>query len=162
MSQGTGITKLVSVAIVSWNCTREMLSSNLSRVISCATEVSVSLAWHFQENFRMSHALNHDHLLAWTLQFTIHYPAYNSMLCNLSYWQCYRISHMDACNETNLMHYLSSVYSVTLPLHASDLLVSHHQEVAMYICNKWYVLYVLVDCQLAGLRWSQSGQLTVN
>jgi hypothetical protein len=23
----------------------------------------------------------------------------------------------------------------------------------MYICNKWYVFYVLVDCQLAWLRW---------
>jgi hypothetical protein len=54
-----------------------------------------------------------------------------------------------ACNETNLMHYLSSVYSVTIPLHVSDLLVAHHQEVTFYICNKWYVLYVLADCQLA-------------
>jgi hypothetical protein len=35
-------------------------------------------------------------------------------------------------NETNLMHYLSSVYSVTIPLHVSGLLVAHHQEVAMY------------------------------
>jgi hypothetical protein len=40
----------------------------------------------------------------------------------------------------------SSVYSVTILLHASGLLVSHHQEVTMYICNIWYVLYVLVDC----------------
>jgi hypothetical protein len=46
-----------------------------------------------------------------------------------------------ACNETNLMHYLSSVYSVTMPVHVSGLLVAHHQEVAMYICNKLYVLY---------------------
>jgi hypothetical protein len=53
------------------------------------------------------------------------------------------------CNETNLMHYLSSVYSVTIPLHVSGLLVAHHQEVAMYICDNWYVLYVLVDCRLA-------------
>jgi hypothetical protein len=52
-----------------------------------------------------------------------------------------------ACNETNLMHYISSVYSVTKPLHVSDLLVAHHQEVTMYICNKWYVLYVFVDCR---------------
>jgi hypothetical protein len=42
------------------------------------------------------------------------------------------------------MHYVSSVYSVTIPVHASGLLVVHHQEVTMYICNKWYVLYVLV------------------
>jgi hypothetical protein len=27
------------------------------------------------------------------------------------------------------MHYLSSVYSVTIPLHVSGLLVAHHQEV---------------------------------
>jgi hypothetical protein len=55
------------------------------------------------------------------------------------------------------MHYLSSVYSVTILLHVLGLLVAHHQEVTMYICNNWYVLYVLVDCQLA---WP--GQLTVN
>jgi hypothetical protein len=40
-----------------------------------------------------------------------------------------------ACNETSLMHYLSSVYSVTISLHVSGLLVAHHQEVTMYICN---------------------------
>jgi hypothetical protein len=38
-----------------------------------------------------------------------------------------------ACNETNWLHYLSSVYSVTIPLHVSGLLVDHHQEVAIYI-----------------------------
>jgi hypothetical protein len=36
------------------------------------------------------------------------------------------------------MHYLSSVYSVTIPLHVSGLLVAHHQEVAMYICDNWF------------------------
>jgi hypothetical protein len=51
------------------------------------------------------------------------------------------------------MHYVPSVYSVTIPLHVSGLVVAHHQEVTMYICNKWYVLYVLVDCQLSWLRW---------
>jgi hypothetical protein len=50
------------------------------------------------------------------------------------------------CNETNPMHYLSSVYSVTVPLHVSGLLVAHHQELTMYICYSWYVLYGLVDC----------------
>jgi hypothetical protein len=49
------------------------------------------------------------------------------------------------------MHYVSSVYSVTISLHVSGLLVAHHQEVTVYMCNKWYVLYVLVDCQLAWL-----------
>jgi hypothetical protein len=48
------------------------------------------------------------------------------------------------------MHYLSSVYSVTIPLQVSGLLVAH-------ICNKWYVLYVLVDCRLAWLRWDHVG-----
>jgi hypothetical protein len=41
------------------------------------------------------------------------------------------------------------VYSVTMPLHVSRLLVAHHQEVTMYICDSWYVLYVSVDCQRA-------------
>jgi hypothetical protein len=54
-----------------------------------------------------------------------------------------------ACNETSLMHYASSLYSVTILLYVSGFLVSHHQEVTMYICKKWYVLYVLDDCQLA-------------
>jgi hypothetical protein len=53
------------------------------------------------------------------------------------------------------MHYLSSVYSVTIPLHVSGLLVAHHQEVTMYICDSWYVLYVLADSL-------ESVQLTVN
>jgi hypothetical protein len=52
------------------------------------------------------------------------------------------------CNETNLMHHLSSIYSVTIPLHVSGLLVAHHQEVTMYVCDNCYVLYVLVDCRI--------------
>jgi hypothetical protein len=36
-----------------------------------------------------------------------------------------------ACNEANLMHYLSSVYWVTVPVHVSGLLVAHYQEVTM-------------------------------
>jgi hypothetical protein len=51
-----------------------------------------------------------------------------------------------AYNEANLMHYLSSVYSVTIRLHVSGLLVAHHQEVTMYICDNWYVLYWKEDC----------------
>jgi hypothetical protein len=53
--------------------------------------------------------------------------------------------YTNVCSETNMMHYLSSVYSVTIPLHVSGLLVAHHQEVTMYMRNSWYVLYVLVD-----------------
>jgi hypothetical protein len=60
-----------------------------------------------------------------------------------------------ACNETNLIHYLPAVYSVTISLRVSGLLVTHHQEVRVYICKKWYVLYVLVDWQLAGLWWER-------
>jgi hypothetical protein len=37
-----------------------------------------------------------------------------------------------ACNETNWMQLHSSVYLVTV-MHASTLLVSHHQEVTMYV-----------------------------
>jgi hypothetical protein len=51
------------------------------------------------------------------------------------------------------MHYLFAVYSITIPLHVLGLLVAHHQEVTMYICNKWHMLCVLVDCQLAWLEW---------
>jgi hypothetical protein len=68
---------------------------------------------------------------------------------------CWPYIWIYACNETNLMYYLSSVYSVTIPLHVSGLLVVHHQEVTMHICDNWYVLYVLVDCRRAdfsGLR----------
>jgi hypothetical protein len=50
------------------------------------------------------------------------------------------------------MHYLSSVYSVTIYLHVYGLLVAHHQEVIMCICVSWYVLYVLVDCRRVGLE----------
>jgi hypothetical protein len=38
-----------------------------------------------------------------------------------------------ACKETNLMHRLSSAYSVTIPLHVSGLLLAHHQEVTVCI-----------------------------
>jgi hypothetical protein len=67
---------------------------------------------------------------------------------------CWPYISIYVCNETNLMHYLSSVYSVTIPLHVLGLLVAHHQEVAMYICYSWYVLYVLVDCRQAWLEWN--------
>jgi hypothetical protein len=54
-----------------------------------------------------------------------------------------------ACNATNLLHCLSLVYSVTTHLHVSGLLVAHHQEVTVCVCNSWYVLSFLVDCQRA-------------
>jgi hypothetical protein len=73
--------------------------------------------------------------------------------CFMFYCPCISIC---VCNDTNLMHYLSSVYWVTIPLHVSGLLVAHHQEVTMYIRNSWYVLYVSVDCQLAWLEWNST------
>jgi hypothetical protein len=59
-----------------------------------------------------------------------------------------------ACNETNLMHYLSSLYWVITPVHVLGLVVAHHQEEAMYICDNWYALYVLVDCRRAWMEWN--------
>jgi hypothetical protein len=38
-----------------------------------------------------------------------------------------------ACNEYKLMHYLSSVNAVTIPLRVSGLLVDINQAVTMYI-----------------------------
>jgi hypothetical protein len=52
-----------------------------------------------------------------------------------------------ACNETNLMHCLPAVYSVTILLHVSGFLVTNYQEVTMYRCDNSYVLYILVDCR---------------
>jgi hypothetical protein len=49
-----------------------------------------------------------------------------------------------ASHGTNLMHYVPSVYSDTVPLHVSGWLIAHHQEVTIHICNKWYVMYVPV------------------
>jgi hypothetical protein len=58
-------------------------------------------------------------------------------LLSLNFMWCWPCISIYACNETNLMHYLSSVYSVTIPLHVSGLLVAHHQEVTMYIYKNW-------------------------
>jgi hypothetical protein len=44
----------------------------------------------------------------------------------------------------------------TMCCNVSGLLVAHHQEVTMYICNIWYVLYVVVDCQLVWLGSNHS------
>jgi hypothetical protein len=98
-----------------------------------------------------------DWLMDWLVGLLIYVLAlgfWQRQLVNLMFcWPCISIY---ACNETNLTHYLSSVYSINpyIPLHVSGLLVAHHQEETMYICNKWYVLYVLVECQLAWLGWA--------
>jgi hypothetical protein len=71
------------------------------------------------------------------------YTSNNTYLHNFMFcWPCISIY---VRNETNLMHYLSSAYWVAIPLHVLGLLVAHHQEVTMYICDNWYVLYVLAD-----------------
>jgi len=47
-----------------------------------------------------------------------------SLLCLVD-----RASRYICVMETKLMHYLSSVYYVNQPLHASCIFVAHHQEV---------------------------------
>ena len=42
--------------------------------------------------------------------------------------------------ETTLMHYLSSVYFVTQPLHVSGIFVAHHQQVYCIYTTNWYPL----------------------
>src|SRR5215510_8248715 len=37
-----------------------------------------------------------------------------------------------------LIQYVSFVYSVTIPVRVSGLLITYHQEVTMYICYNWY------------------------
>jgi hypothetical protein len=64
------------------------------------------------------------------------------MLC----WPC--ISKY-ACDETNLMNYLSTPYWVTTPLYVSGLRIAHHQKVTLCICDNWYVFYAVVDCRRA-------------
>jgi hypothetical protein len=51
----------------------------------------------------------------------------NFFQCKMVYTFCSSSDNvLDACNEANLMHHLSSVYSVTIPLHVSGLLAAHH------------------------------------
>jgi hypothetical protein len=58
------------------------------------------------------------------------------------------------------MQYLFLVYSVTITLRVSGWLVAHHQKLTMYICENWYVLYVLVDCRRAIQAWIARRQST--
>jgi len=58
--------------------------------------------------------------------------------------------------KTNLMHYISSVYFVSQPLHVLVIFVAYHQEVyCIYTttgtgcAHNWYVLCFSVDCLLA-------------
>jgi hypothetical protein len=36
-----------------------------------------------------------------------------------------------------------------MPPHVSGLIVAHHQKAAMYTCDNWYLLYVLVELRLS-------------
>jgi hypothetical protein len=51
---------------------------------------------------------------------------------------------MYVCNETNSMHYVSSVYSVTIPLHVSGLLAARLTTPHMLI-NTWQELEYRLD-----------------
>ena len=56
--------------------------------------------------------------------------------------------------KTNLMHYLSSVYFVSQPLHVSGVFVAHHQEVYciyiyIYIHQFVYIyIYIYIYIQI--------------
>jgi hypothetical protein len=55
-------------------------------------------------------------------------------------------------NERVMKPTWSTIYLQFIELNllsVSGLLVAHRQEVAMYICDSWYVLYVLVYCRRA-------------
>jgi len=58
-------------------------------------------------------------------------PENFSHFCYLLYIAVWRISKYTflCVMETNLMHYLSSVYFVNQPLHVTGIFVAHHQEV---------------------------------
>jgi hypothetical protein len=54
-----------------------------------------------------------------------------------TYLPTYLIIYKYACNETNVMHYLSLVYWVSIPRHVSGLLVAHHKKVTIYTCKNF-------------------------
>jgi hypothetical protein len=60
------------------------------------------------------------------------------------------------------MHCLSSIYSDTIHLHVSGLLVAHHQEVAIYIrymtigtCFQYIIIIIITNCNWADTQWQQ-------
>jgi hypothetical protein len=53
------------------------------------------------------------------------------VVCDCIYIKYMQNNYNNACNEANVMHYLSTVYSVTIPLHVSGLLAAHNEEVTM-------------------------------
>jgi hypothetical protein len=129
--------------------TGEVRQKNFSNYFTCSKNASMYRYHHSQERSERQICTVCIYLIPrWPLTPT---HITNFLIIQLSFMFCWPCILMYACNETSLRHYLFSIYSVTIPQHVSGLLVAHHQEVTMYICNKWYVLYVLVYCQLA---WS--------
>jgi hypothetical protein len=66
------------------------------------------------------------------------------------------VQHLDiqyACNETNLMHYLTSVYSVTTPTHVSGLLVATNGTCCKFQSPKMYNTYQLSHIYIATSWW---------
>ena len=73
----------------------------------------------------------------------------------------FRASRYIRVMKTNLLHYLSSVYFVSQPLHVSGISVAHRQGlyyiyIYIYTHNNWYVLCFSVDCLLVNLVNRQS------
>jgi hypothetical protein len=57
------------------------------------------------------------------------------------------------------MHYLSSFYFASHPLHVSGIFVAHHQEVyCIRIYNNWYVLCFSFDSLLSELGLNQANR----
>ena len=56
------------------------------------------------------------------------------------------------------MHYLSTVYFVSQPLHISGIFVAHHQEVYSIYTTDYYVLCFSVDCLLSELGWNSDNR----
>jgi hypothetical protein len=115
-----------------------------SVIFQTGSESTAVILWRVQNGCPQRHNffLNPQVLSALS-EIVIKRKVVNWNLCNATDKVKGKCTEKYACNETNLMHYLSSVYSVTIPLYVSGLLVAHHQEVTMYICDSWYVLYVL-------------------
>jgi hypothetical protein len=68
---------------------------------------------------------------------------------------------MQGPNYKHLIHCLSSVYSVTIPLNVSSLLVAHHQEVKKYIYMQQMVrdIYIYIYTHTRIMIPAGDGQL---